>query len=72
MFPAKFFRVIKPGRNHGYDKKKIIMVCADVNLATRENFEQFLFDYEIMREATGNFNRNNILGKGGFGEVYKV
>eukprot|EP00253_Pinus_taeda_P004252 PITA_04252 len=43
----------------------------DVNLAARENFEQFLFDYEVMREATGNFNRNNIIGKGGFGEVYK-
>ena len=48
------------------------MLCVDENSAARENFEQFLFDYEFMREATGNFNRNNMLGKGGFGEVYKV
>lgn len=30
-----------------------------------------LYDYEVLRQSTGNFHRNNILGKGGFGEVYK-
>jgi hypothetical protein len=49
-----------------------MMLCADENLAARGNFEQFLFDYEVLREATGNFDRNNMLGKGGYGEVYKV
>eukprot|EP00253_Pinus_taeda_P021937 PITA_21937 len=62
MCSILFYRRIRHGRNN--DR-------TDVNLATRENFEQFLFDYEVMREATGNFNRNNMVGKGGFGEVYK-
>jgi len=57
---------------HGYDKIAFMMLCADENLAARGNFEQFLFDYEVLREATGNFDGNNMLGKGGYGEVYKV
>eukprot|EP00253_Pinus_taeda_P004853 PITA_04853 len=62
MCSILFYRRIRHGRNN--DR-------TDVNLPARENFEQFLFDYEVMREATGNFNRSNMLGKGGFGEVYK-
>lgn len=43
----------------------------DENLAARGNFEEFIFDYELLRCSTANFDRNNILGRGGFGEVYK-
>lgn len=31
-----------------------------------------LFTYESLLKATGNFHSKNKLGKGGFGEVYKV
>eukprot|EP00253_Pinus_taeda_P008027 PITA_08027 len=44
---------------------------ADENLAPRGYFEQVNFDYEILRNSTANFGGNNMLGKGGFGEVYK-
>lgn len=44
----------------------------DENLDARENFEQFILDYEVLRNSTVNFDRNNILGRGGFGVVYKV
>eukprot|EP00253_Pinus_taeda_P023922 PITA_23922 len=43
----------------------------DENLAARGNFEEFIFDYELLRYSTANFDRNNMLGRGGFGEVYK-
>eukprot|EP00253_Pinus_taeda_P018363 PITA_18363 len=43
----------------------------DDNFAARENFEQFVFDYEVLRQVTHDFDENNMLGKGGFGEVYK-
>ena len=50
----------------------ILMLCADKNLAASENFGEFFFDYKVLRDSTGNFDRSNMLGKGGFGEVYKV
>eukprot|EP00253_Pinus_taeda_P032257 PITA_32257 len=54
-------------------KKKIVvlMLCADKNLDARGNFGEVLFEYKVLRDSTGNFDRNNMLGKGGFGEVYK-
>ncbi|KDP26449.1 hypothetical protein JCGZ_17607 [Jatropha curcas] len=33
--------------------------------------EDFGFSVELIRQVTDNFNENNILGKGGFGVVYK-
>lgn len=42
----------------------------DDNLtAVKESFE--VFDYEVLKNSTGNFKRNNVIGRGGFGEVYK-
>uniref|UniRef100_A0A0D6QRZ0 Protein kinase domain-containing protein n=1 Tax=Araucaria cunninghamii TaxID=56994 RepID=A0A0D6QRZ0_ARACU len=41
------------------------------DLAARETFEQVIFDYEVLKDATENFGGRNLLGKGGFGEVYK-
>lgn len=43
----------------------------DENLAVRGNFEEFIFDYEVLRDSTANFDRKNMIGRGGFGEVYK-
>lgn len=57
-----FSRRIKKRKN--YDR-------TDENLAARGNFEGLLFDYEVIRDSTANFDRNNMLGRGGFGEVYK-
>eukprot|EP00253_Pinus_taeda_P001528 PITA_01528 len=44
---------------------------ADENLVARGNFGQIFFNYKVLRDSTRNFDRNNMLGKGGFGEVYK-
>eukprot|EP01018_Ginkgo_biloba_P006020 Gb_41607 [translate_table: standard] len=43
----------------------------DEGLLAREIFEQVIFDYEVLINATGNFDNNNLLGEGGFGKVYK-
>eukprot|EP01018_Ginkgo_biloba_P034026 Gb_11949 [translate_table: standard] len=43
----------------------------DGDLLARESFEQVIFDYEVLRNATGNFGNDNVLGGGGFGKVYK-
>ena len=45
---------------------------ADEKLSARRNFDQFLFDFEFLEESTGAFDINNMLDKGGFGEVYQV
>jgi len=41
-------------------------------LAAAETFEQVIFEYDVLRDATENFDNANLLGKGGYGEVYKV
>ena len=46
--------------------------CEVENVAARGNFEQYVFDYEVLRDSTGNFDRDKMLGRGGFGEVFKV
>jgi serine/threonine protein kinase len=46
-------------------------VRTDKNLDARGSFGQVSFDYKVLRDSTGNFDRKNMLGKGGFGEVYK-
>eukprot|EP00253_Pinus_taeda_P003137 PITA_03137 len=38
---------------------------------TAGDFEQVIFNYELMRDVTGNFDRKHMLGRGGFGEVYQ-
>lgn len=39
----------------------------------RVNIEEFpLYTFETLANATDQFNENNLLGKGGFGPVYKV
>ena len=53
-------------------KVVIVMLSPDKNIDARGNFGEVYFDYKILRDATGNFDRNNMLGKGEFGEVYKV
>jgi len=50
----------------------VVMLSADKNLDASGNFGQVFFDYKVLRDSTGNFNSNNMLGKGGSGEVYKV
>ena len=37
-----------------------------------EELDLPLFDMATLSSATNNFSTNNILGKGGFGTVYKV
>eukprot|EP00253_Pinus_taeda_P013012 PITA_13012 len=59
---CRFSRRIK--QRESYDQ-------TDENLAARGNFEEFIFDYELIRDSTANFERKNMLGRGGFGEVYK-
>ena len=54
------------------DKIALMTLSIDENLAARGNFEGLLFDYEVIKHSTANFDRNNMLGRGGFGEVYKV
>ncbi|KAH9295915.1 hypothetical protein KI387_039503 [Taxus chinensis] len=41
------------------------------NLGGRQTIEQVFSDYEVVRNATDNFDGRNLVGKGGFGEVYK-
>ncbi|XP_059077443.1 cysteine-rich receptor-like protein kinase 42 isoform X2 [Cryptomeria japonica] len=54
--------------------KSFIPVFAkrEEDLDAREVIEQVtIYNYETLRDATANFNPSNLLGKGGFGEVYK-
>ncbi|KAL2652258.1 hypothetical protein R1flu_020386 [Riccia fluitans] len=39
---------------------------------TKEHVKPRFFDYEELKAATNNFSRSKILGKGGFGTVYKA
>ena len=55
-----------------YDEIALMTLSADENLAARGNFEEFIFDYELIRDSTANYDKNNMLGRGGFGEVYNV
>ncbi|KAH9290254.1 hypothetical protein KI387_034371 [Taxus chinensis] len=41
------------------------------DVAARETFEQVIFYYDVLKDATADFDVKNLLGKGGFGEVYK-
>ncbi|KAH9295910.1 hypothetical protein KI387_039498, partial [Taxus chinensis] len=41
------------------------------NLGGRQTIGQVFSDYEVVRNATDNFDGRNLVGKGGFGEVYK-
>jgi len=34
--------------------------------------EPLQFDWVVIEAATNNFSKDNYIGKGGFGEVYKV
>jgi hypothetical protein len=38
----------------------------------KEEIELPIFDLTVIANATDNFSRNNKLGEGGFGPVYKV
>lgn len=50
------------------------LVCAAGNdvSAVEEPVESLQFDFATIEAATNNFSENNKLGKGGFGDVYKV
>ncbi|KAH9295925.1 hypothetical protein KI387_039513, partial [Taxus chinensis] len=43
----------------------------DGNLGGRQTIEQVFSDYEVVRNATDNFDGRNLAGKRGFGDVYK-
>ena len=49
------------------------MVVAEVYFAAGEdNKWGHLYNYDSIRAATKNFDRNMKIGEGGFGQVYKV
>ena len=54
------------------EKIVLLMLWADENFAARGNLETTIFNYEVLRDSTRNFDRNNMVGKEGFREVYKV
>ena len=37
-----------------------------------ESVEPIKLPFSLLEEITGNFSEDNLLGKGGFGSVYKV
>ena len=41
------------------------------NALDKHSYDHVEFSIEIIQQATDNFNENNILGKEGFGVVYK-
>lgn len=50
--------------------KVVNVITNDVDLAKFEELP--LYTFEELADATDNFHFNNKLGKGGFGQVYKV
>ena len=42
------------------------------NRQTKEDIEYPTFDFKTIAAATNNFSSDNMLGEGGFGQVYKV
>ena len=67
----------KRNRGKEYDeegrKEEIELPIFDLTEEGRkEEIELPIFDLTVIANATNNFSRNNKLGEGGFGPVYKV
>ena len=62
-----------PSRNNGSGKKVMIGLESRSNeLGDEEDLELPFLSFRDVVSATNNFSDGNMLGRGGFGKVYKV